>query len=51
MLNFFIREEEELSAFHKAFVEDVIENQDKEYSYRKRRHEVFGDTRYYITKS
>jgi hypothetical protein len=48
--NVFIKEEEELNAFHKAFVEDVIENQDKEYSYRKRSHEVFGDTRYYITK-
>jgi len=28
----------------------VVENEGKEYSYAKRRHEYFGDTRYYMSK-
>jgi hypothetical protein len=47
----FIKDTNELNAFVDSYVNDVIENQYKEYSYSKRRHEYFGDKRYYISKT
>jgi len=46
----FIKDKVELNEFVDSYVADVVENEDKEYSYVKRRHEMFGDTRYYIAK-
>ena len=47
----FIKDTNELNAFVDSYVNDVVENQYKEYSYSKRRHEYFGDKRYYISKT
>jgi hypothetical protein len=46
----FIKDEDELEEFTASYVNDVVENEGKEYSYGKRRHEYFGDKRYYISK-
>lgn len=46
----FIKNEKELNAFVNSYVSDVVENEDKEYSYAKRRHETFEENRYYISK-
>lgn len=46
----FIKDKNELEAFTNSFVNDVVENEDKEYSYEKLRHEIFGENRYWIAK-
>lgn len=47
----FIKDENELDSFSNSFVNDVVENEGKEYSYEKLRHETFGDNRYWILKA
>jgi hypothetical protein len=48
--NIFIKDKITLNAFVESYVADVVENEGKEYTYGKRRHEYFGNTRYYISK-
>ena len=47
----FIKNEDELEAFTTSYVNDVVENEGKEYSYDKDRHEIFNGHRYFISKN
>lgn len=47
--NIFIKDKITLNAFVESYVADAVENEGKEYSYDKDRHEYFGDTRYFIS--
>ena len=46
----FIQDEVELNKFVDSYVADVVENEDKVYSYDKKRYEIFDDYKVYIIK-
>ena len=49
-LALFIQDEVELNKFVDSYVADVVENEDKVYSYDKDRYEIFDDYKVFISK-